>query len=318
MPRPERDLNRILYIARLHYEERLTQAEIADRLSVSLSTVSRHLQQAFVLGFVETRVASSAYRMFSVEADLVRRLRLQSACVVKSAESLAATERLLAGPAARKLDELVAPGSVIGVSNGRTLAAVVSEASRARSSDLDVVTLIGGIGRAESSSQTGEICRALADRLGGRAWSLPLPAVVDSAEVAAALRKSNAAADVFSLIDRVSVAVFGVGSMQSGSSTFQHGLFDDAHLGAMVARGAAGSICARFYDSRGAMLHSDLDTRTLSIDLSQLASAPARFAVAFGLEKLTAIYAAIRSQLINHLATDSVTAFGLLALTDKR
>jgi deoxyribonucleoside regulator len=114
--------------------------------------------------------------MFSVEADLVRRLRLQSAWVVKSAETLAATERLLAGPAARKLDELVAPGSVIGVSNGRTLAAVVSEASRARSSDLDVVTLIGGIGRAESSSQTGEICRALADRL----------EEVDSAEVVAA------------------------------------------------------------------------------------------------------------------------------------
>jgi DNA-binding transcriptional regulator LsrR (DeoR family) len=143
---------------------------------VSVATVSRHLQQAFALGFVETRVASSAYRMFSVEADLVRRLRLQSAWVVKSAETLAATERLLAGPAARKLDELVAPGSVIGVSNGRTLAAVVSEASRARSSDLDVVTLIGGIGRAESSSQTGEICRALADRL----------EEVDSAEVVAA------------------------------------------------------------------------------------------------------------------------------------
>jgi DNA-binding transcriptional regulator LsrR (DeoR family) len=123
---------------------------------------------------------------------------------------------------------------------------------------------------------------------------------------------------VFSLIDRVSVAVFGVGSMQSGSSTFQHGLFDDTHLAAMIARGVAGSICARFYDSGGAMLHSDLDTRTVSIDLSPLASAPARFAVAFGLEKLTAIFAAIRSQLINHLATDSDTAFGLLALADKR
>jgi deoxyribonucleoside regulator len=162
------------------------------------------------------------------------------------------------------------------------------------------------------------VCRALADRLRGRAWILPLPAVVDSAEVAAALKKSNAAADVFSPIDRVSVAVFGVGSTQSGSSAFQHGLFDEAHLGAMVARGAAGSICARFYDSSGAMLHSDLDARTLSIDLSQLASAPRRFGVAFGPEKVTAIYAAIRSQLVNHLATDSDTAFGLLALADKQ
>jgi DNA-binding transcriptional regulator LsrR (DeoR family) len=51
----------------------------------------------------------------------------------------------------------------------------------------------------------------------------------------------------------------------------------------------------------------------VSINLSPLASAPARFAVAFGLEKLTTIFVAIRSQRINHLATDSDTAFGLLA-----
>ena len=149
MPRPERDLDRILHIARLHYENRLTQAEIAQRLSVSIATVSRHLKQASALGFVETRVASSAYRDFVIEAELVRRLGLASACVVKSGGSIAASERVLAGVAARKLDEFLVPGSVIGVSNGRTLAAVVSEARRARSSDLDVVTLIGGIGRAE-------------------------------------------------------------------------------------------------------------------------------------------------------------------------
>lgn len=318
MPRPERDLDRILFIARLHYEDRLTQAEIARKLSVSVATVSRHLQQAFALGFVETRVASSAHRIFSVEAELVRRLSLASACVVKTGESVAATESLLSGPAARKLDEFLAPGAVVGVSNGRTLATVVSKAQRVRNSDLDIVTLIGGIGRAESSSQTGEICRTLAERLGGRAWILPVPAVVESDAIAAALKGSSVTEEVFALIGRLSVAVFGVGSMQHGSSTYQHGLFDEDHLGGMVARGAVGSICARFYDRTGAMLHSDSDARTLSIDLRQLTSVPTRFGVAFGPEKVTAILAAIRGRLINHLATDSETAEGLLKLARKR
>ena len=226
MPRPQRDLDRILHIARLHYEDRLTQAEIARQMSLSVATVSRHLQQASALGLVETRVASSAYRDFALEAELVRRLGLVSACVVRSGSSVAATERVLAAAAARKLDEFVTPGAVIGVSNGRTLAAVASEARRARNADLDVVTLIGGIGRAELSSQTGEICRSLADRLGGRAWILPVPAVVEFASMAVALRGSSAAAEVFALVRRLSVAAFGVGSMAPGSSTFQHGLFD--------------------------------------------------------------------------------------------
>lgn len=316
MPRPQRDLERILHIARLHYEDRLTQAEIAEQLSLSVATVSRHLRQAMVLGLVEIRVVSSAYRDFAVESELVDRLGLASACVVRSAGSTAATERVLAAAAARKLDELVTPRTVIGVSNGRTLAAMASEARRARNTDLDVVTLIGGIGRAESSSQTGEICRTLADRLGGRAWILPVPAVVETPDIAAALRGSGAAADIFALIRRLSVAAFGIGAMVPGSSTFQHGLFGDAHLAAMAARGAVGSICARFYDADGAVLHSDMDACTLSIGLDQLAEVPARLGVAFGADKVAAIRAAVRGGLVSHLATDTETAAALIALAD--
>jgi DNA-binding transcriptional regulator LsrR (DeoR family) len=318
MPRPHRDLDRILHIARLHYEDRLTQGEIAAQLSLSVATVSRHLRQAKVLGLIEIRVASSAYRDFAVEADLVRRLGLVSACVVRSAGSAAATERVLAAAAARKLDELVSPHTVIGVSNGRTLAAVVSEVRRARSPDVDVVTLIGGIGRAESASQTGEICRTLAERLGGRAWILPVPAVVESPAVAAALREAGAAAEVFALVGRVSVAAFGIGAMVPGSSTFQHGLFGDRHLAAMAERGAVGSICARFYDGDGAMLRSAMDACTLSVDLERLAAVPARLGVAFGADKVDAIDAAVRGRLVSHLATDGETAAALLARAGER
>ncbi len=312
MPRPQRDHARVLHIARLHYEDRRTQAEIAHALGVSVATVSRHLQQAWALGLVETRVASSAWRDFGLEAELVRGLGLDAACVVRGAGSTAATERVLGEVAARQLEEVIAPGAVIGVSNGRTLAAVAAEARRARSADLDVVTLIGGIGRAESASQTGEICRTLAERLGGRAWILPVPAVVETAETAAALRASNAAAEVFALVDRLSVAMFGIGSMAPGSSTYQHGLFDAGHLGAMAARDAAGSICARFYDSAGAMIRSARDECTLSIGLERLARIPVRFAVAFGPDKLDAIRAAIRGGLVNRLATDGDTAIALV------
>jgi len=313
MPRPTRDLERILHIARLHYEDGLAQADIAGCLEISIATVSRHLKQALVLGFVEMRVASSAYRDFAVEAELVRRFGLASACVVQMAASTAATERLLSGAAARKLQEFLARGAVIGVSNGRTLAGVVAEMRNSGTPDVDIVTLIGGIGRAESSSQTSEICRTLATKLGGRAWLLPVPAVVESSGTADALKSTSAAADAYSLIGRLSVAAFGIGAMAPGTSTFQHGLFDHAHLEAMVARGAVGSICARFYDANGAMLRSDLDGRTLSINLDQLSAVPVKFGVAFGLEKVAAIAAAIRGRLLNHLATDRATADALIS-----
>jgi DNA-binding transcriptional regulator LsrR (DeoR family) len=294
LSRPHRDQERVLHIARLHYEDRRSQGEIARDLGVSAATVSRHLRLARTLGLVETRVASSAYRDFGIEAALVSRLGLASACVVRNAGPGAATERVLAGAAARRLDEC-SSRAVVGVSNRRTVAAVVAEARRGRSVEVDVVTLIGGIGRARSASQTGEICRTLAERLGGRAWILPSRRGRERRD-RAALRASRAAAEVLALVDRLSVAVFGVGSMGPGSSTYQHGLFAEAHLGAMAARGAVGSICARFYDGDGAMLRSGQDACTLSIGLDRLARVPVRFAIACGPDKVDAIRAAIRGR----------------------
>src|SRR5690606_21914142 len=124
---------------------------------------SRYLQKALALGFVETRVVSSAYRQFATEAELVRKFGLTNACVVPTMETVVATEQQLAQSTARVIRDLVAPGAIFGVSNGRTVAATVGEVQRGRSSDVEVITLIGGVARAESSSGTSEICRALAE-----------------------------------------------------------------------------------------------------------------------------------------------------------
>lgn len=313
MPRPQRDLERILQIARLHYEDRKPQSEIAAMLSVSTATVSRYLQKAMALGFVETRVVSSAYRDFDTEAELVRTFGLSNACVVPTMETPFATEQQLAQSAARVIRDFVSPGSIFGVSNGRTVAVAVAEVQRGRSADVDVITLIGGVARAESASGTSEICRSLAEKLGGRSWMLPVPAVVQDAQIGQAIVRSEAAATVFDMMQRLNVAIFGIGAMSPGSTTFQHGLFDEAHLAELVGRHAVGSICARFFDDRGEILRSALDDRTISISLTRLKEVPIRLGIAFGKEKRAAISASIRGGYVSHLATDSATAKLLLA-----
>lgn len=312
MPRPPRDEETILHIARLHHEEGLMQTEIARDLKISEATVSRYLKQAMELGFIEVRVASRAFRNFDLERRLVRRFGLVSAIVIEPRTSAAETRRILGNAAGRALEDLLANGSVIGVSNGETVAAVAAEARRSRSAHIDVVTLIGGVGRAEEATHTGQICRTLADRLGGRSWILPVPAVVDSPALAETLRGMEACREVFSLFDRMTVAVIGVGALTPESSTFQHGLFTQGHLRGIVARHAAGSICARFYDADGKGLPTDLDACTLSITLEQLATVPHRFAVALGADKVPAIRAGIAGRLINMLGTDAPTAEALL------
>lgn len=280
---------------------------------MSAATVSRYLQKASALGFVETRVVSSAYRDFETEAKLVNVFGLTDACIVPTMTTPFETEQRLAQSAARVIRGFATPGSIFGVSNGRTVAATVAEVQRGRSTDIDVITLIGGVARAETASGTSEVCRVLAEKLGGKAWMLPVPAVVQDALIGQAIVRSDAVAMVLEMMQRQSVAIFGIGAMLAGSSTFQHGLFDEAHMADLVERGAVGSICARFFNAQGNILQSDLDDRTISISLNQLRQTPIRLGIAFGRDKIAAISAGIAGGYISHLATDSETAEQLLA-----
>lgn len=313
MARPPRDEETILRIARLRYESGLLQGEIAREVGLSEATVSRHLKEAMRLGFVEVRVASRAFRNVGLERRLTREFGLAAAVVVDAQTSSIEMSRVLGNAAARVLEDLLVSGSVVGVSNGDAVASVIGEARRSRSTNIDVVTLIGGVGRAEEPSHSGEICRSLAEKLGGRAWILPVPAVVDGAAVATTLRGTAAVQNVFALMERLSIAVVGIGAMTPNSSTFRHGLFTDAHLRDMVSRHAVGSICARFYDETGTPLPTELGARTMSMTLERLAQVPHRVAVAHGRDKVPAIRAAIRGGLINVLGTDGPTAEALLA-----
>ncbi|SMX23358.1 sugar-binding transcriptional regulator [Boseongicola aestuarii] len=313
MSRPHRGEQMILNIARMRYEDGLTQSEIAEEVGVSVATVSRHLKQAMDLGIVEIRVSARAFRNFDLERKLVRMFKLESAIVVASQKTPASTLRVLGKASNVALSEYLTTGAIIGVSNGLTVAAVAENMRRLRASELNVLTLIGGVGMAEEPSQTGQICRTLASRIGGKAWILPLPAVVESGEIASAFRNTQAYAEVFSQVDKMSVALIGIGAMTKDSSTLTHGHFSRELLSEVIENKAVGTICARFFDKDGRVIPTDIDARTISVSLEKLSTVPVKFGVAIGEEKAQAIKAAIRGGLINVLGTDTDTAEALLA-----
>ncbi|MGN6548630.1 MAG: sugar-binding transcriptional regulator [Pararhizobium sp.] len=295
----------------MRYEHGLSQGAIAEALGVSVATVSRHLQQAMNHGIVEVRVVDSVNRNTDLEKELCRRGLMDAVVVVEQATEWE-TKRLLGRAVARWLAQRIGQGAVIGVSNGESVAAVAAAMQRVKANDLEVVTLIGGVGRAEEPTHTAQVCRTMAEALAGRSRILPLPAVVETGAVAATLRGTEAYRAVGALYETMSLAIVGIGALSADSSTVRDGLLTQEELGRISDGHAAGSICARFFDESGRPLASDLDERTLSIPLRTLARVPVRVAVARGDGKVAAIGAAIRGQLINVLATDATTALALL------
>jgi deoxyribonucleoside regulator len=232
--------------------------------------------------------------------------------VVESRTSPAQTLETLGKATARLLDDLLKPGDVLGVSDGATTAAIAAATRRLPVADLDVVALVGGVGVPEHFSHSSEVCRRLAAGLGARAWQLPAPAILDDIEAARVLRDTASIKGVFAMMTRIAVAIVGVGVISANAMVFRERFIDADKLEKIRARGAVGTICARFFGRDGQPVGTEFDDRTLSIALTDLRQAPIRIAAAISPAKVEAIRAAIDGGLVNAVATDSETAHLLI------
>jgi DNA-binding transcriptional regulator LsrR (DeoR family) len=110
------------------------------------------------------------------------------------------------------------------------------------------------------------------------------------------------------------MALVGVGSLPPSRLLTESGnAVAPEDQTALLAAGAVGDICNRFFDAAGEPVPSELDTRVVGIDPRTLRAIPRRVGLAGGESKHRAIRAAVRGGWINVLLTDIVTARALLA-----
>ncbi|MBE0532262.1 MAG: sugar-binding transcriptional regulator [Rhodospirillales bacterium] len=308
-----RDPDFALRVARLRFEADRSPHEIAELLGISVSTVSRALKQARDLGFIRIRVVAPSDRLSDLEHAVEKRFGLALAVVVRAAENEEQNRHRLGQEVAEELVGLLRPHTVIGVSDGRTTAAVAQHMTRLEVPGLDIVPLIGGVGMADAPTHPHEVARQFAAHVGARTWQLPVPAMVDNGKTAATLMGAPIVRSAFEIIDRCSVALVGVGSISPEASIVRHGVVTADDIMNLGTLGAVGSICARFYGEDGHPVASQFDARTLAVTLDNLKTFPYRIAVAVGDQKVRAIRAALRGRIVNCLGTDEPTARRMLA-----
>lgn len=314
MPRPRRSEDMIVEIARLRYEQRLPQTEIARLLEISEATVSRSLKSALDLGYIEFQVTPKAFRDGAAEQRLKAHLGLRLAVVVENRAGAHAPADILGKAVARVIEDALKTGDVLGVSDGATAAAIAAAVRRSPARDLDVVALVGGVGAPEHYTHSSEVCRRLAAGLGAQAWQLPVPAIVDDAGAAHLLRETGTVRGVFSMMDRLAIAVVGVGAISATAMVFREGFIAPGKLEEIRAHGAVGTICGRFFGKDGRPVGTEFDDRTMSISLERLARVPLSIAAALSPQKAEAIRAAVAGGLVNAVATDVETAEALMAM----
>jgi DNA-binding transcriptional regulator LsrR (DeoR family) len=296
--------------ARLYFEEELSQAAVAERLSVSRSTVSRLIAEARESGIVriEIRPPIAEARLGDELAAILDLRRV----VISSHGEPGPARPLLLSAAARQLGNLgLRADDVLLLGWGRSLWELAT-AALPPLAGVRIVPAVGGMEEHQRPFQTNEIVRRAAERSGAVPHLLHAPAAPSPA-LRRALLADTAVNGVVALWDRIDAAVVGIGVPPGtpGSFTPGHALAADAR--SAIAE-AAGDIATRYFDLAGGPVAYAAEKRLIAVSREQLRAARTVIGVAAGENKHRAIVGAARAGLIDVLVTDTATAAAALEL----
>ena len=302
------ELNLLVNVAELYYQEGLHQAEIAKRLSVSRSTISRALQEARTSGIVEITIHSDRVKVQQLEFALQEAFALKEVRVLQAESGAEDTIDELGRLAAQYLSRQIRDGMILGVSYGRSVAATIRHLKPESPKDVMVIQLIGALGAKNPLIEGADLSRQLAIKYGGSYRYLYAPLLVEDKRTRDLLLEEPLVHDVLAIGKQANLALFGIGALEADFSNLWSDYLSPKALDTLRVKGAVGHLCAEFFDARGNVLDVTPNERSVSIGLRSLHEIQTVVAVAGGLQKSRAILGALRGGYIDVLITDEAAA----------
>jgi DNA-binding transcriptional regulator LsrR (DeoR family) len=298
-----------------YYDQNKTQQEIADRIGVTRSAISRLLTEARAKGIVEIVVHYPWRTSPELEAALVGQFGLKAARVlVRENKTYEETLKGLGVLTAQYFDAVVQEDSVIGITWGTNLYQVV-QAIRPRSlAEAEVIQLIGGTGAERGSAIGPLLAPMLANSLGCTCRYLHAPLIAESEASRDALMQERSIRETLERGRQADIALVGIGSTRPELyNPYRMGYVSEAELDQIRAAGAIGDVCVQPYGLDGHILDVGVSRRVVGITSEWLAQIETVIGVAGDVRKAEAIYGALMGKYVNVLVTDDQTVLKVLA-----
>jgi DNA-binding transcriptional regulator LsrR (DeoR family) len=301
-------------IAHRWYLDDRTQSEIAHEFGLSRPKVQRLLQRARSAGVVQIRIEGPVGVDLGLEARLMDAFGLSDAIVSQAGADPESQRAAVARSAADYLERRLRDGSVVAVSHGRDTGAIPRHFRTKSPIDGVFASAMGGSPSIDAPTNPNEICRALAERSGGRAESLFAPAYVESAEVRDSLHQQEAVAHVLRTGAAADMALVGIGGIDDNCTMVRSGCLGLDEIAWLREQGAVGDVLGNYVDIDGGLISSPHSSRLIGLSPDDLRGIGNVVAVVSGAEKPRAILGVLRSGIINVLITDETNARAVIGL----
>ncbi|CUH94575.1 hypothetical protein P22_0641 [Propionispora sp. 2/2-37] len=305
------DKRLLIKVARMYYLENKNQNEIAAKLGINRTTVSKYLKKAMLAGLVQISVVNDEFE--ELEAKLEEKFDLKEVYIISSAADL--------GKAGiRFLKRIIHDGDVVGFAWGETMASIANAAAMEPCEKLNVemIPLVGGPGNVDSDFHVNTITYKVANAFKAKSHYLYAPAIAGSAEARNIMIRDDNCRKVITMWEQVSIAVVGVGTPLKSSNLVWMGALGREYADALQEAGVVGDVCSWFYDVHGNVVDTVLTDRTIAIHPDTIKRVNYSIGVAASPEKVPAIYGALKGKFINVLITDELTAKLLLDFKNER
>lgn len=310
------DLQKMIQIAKMYYQREYSQQQIANKLDISRSTVSRILKQAEAHGIVKIEVIDPFENVEKLAQTIKKRFRIKHCIVVQVSDYKDEVIKKTIGKAAAKyVKQIVQDGDIIGASWGTTLYQVARQLEPKNVQNVTVVQLNGGVSYSEANTYAIDILNYLGNAFNTVPHYLPLPAVVDHVVVKQAMVSDRHVHKVLELGKKANIAMYTVGETSDDSTLIKANYFNQDELDLLFNRHVVGDICSRYFDCEGNICHPELNERTIGIDLEDLGNKSYAILIAGGMNRVNGIYGALQGKYANVLVTDQHVAKSLIEMS---
>ncbi len=309
----QREVLKLVEVAKLYYEQELTQADIASSIGVSRALVSSMLRRAKDLGIVNIEIRSPLRGDKELLSKLKKHYGLANGLIVPAnRNNLDLSLRNVISQSALFVEKRLSNCQKIGLGWGGTICRLVNalEAEEIGIENQRIVCpLIGSMTSPSSDWHPNEMARQLTERIGGQTIWLHAPAFPGTKanlETFKATQEFRYIEKFWQNLDAALVEIETYPSVPDQATAMRFG-------SRLIEKRAVGGLLSYFFDISGVVVEGENDY-VLRIPLDILRKVKTVLLVCSGNTKAQALVGALRMGLVTHLVTDDITATTLLEI----
>lgn len=302
----EKQIERMVQVARMYYEQEMTQSQIAKELGISRPLVSVILSEARTCGIVTIQINPVENKQQLTANRLQQLFPGKTIVVVPDEGSSDATDNAIAKVGYSLCFKQLSDHSTIGVGWGSMLSRLSEYTELAQmpaNTGSSLFPLVGGIKASYRGYHTNELIRILSEKTGLEANYLYFPAFFDSTADLNYIMNMDEYKNISRRWSHLDTALISVSNYPSYPDLGVEYRFGNK----LVKQKAVGRILAHYFDLQGRLIAPDVDN-VMQASLAQLQNARRVIAVCSTLLRPESIIGAMHTNVIDTLVLSASLA----------